>query len=256
MIARRFPIACMFAGLVALMAADLSAQGQAQGRNQGFRGRLGGGGSIAGLLMVEEVRQELQLSEEKMTEIREMMREMRQANAQRTGQRGNFSEMTQEERAAMRARMQQQNQATRDALAKILSTEQMTRLSQIFLQQQGAGALAQADVAAALKLSEEQQAKISKLLDDFRQAARPARNAGADATDRQAVRQQMRQRNQQLDQDIMAILTTDQQAKLKELKGTAFEMPQRAGRGGGGARRGGQAPASSKGDMSVASLPG
>ena len=87
-------------GLLTLVTADLSAQqGQGQGRRQGLGGRqFGGMGSLAGLLMVEEVRQELNVTDDQMASVREAMQAMRQGGGpgQGQGQRGNFSEMTEQ----------------------------------------------------------------------------------------------------------------------------------------------------------------
>lgn len=245
----RFFTVFLVAGLLALATLPVSAQGQRQGRGQGFPGRqmgMGGMGSLTRLLMIEEVRKELNVTEDQAGQVREAMQAMRQAGGPGQGQGapGNFSEMTDDERAEFRAqmqqRMQERNNQVKEALAKILSADQMTRLNQISLQQQGIMALTSPDVATALGLTAEQQTKLDDVLASFRRNARP-RDAGEGPGDRQALRQQMQERREQMTKDIMAILSTDQQAKFKEMQGAPFEMPEGALFGGrGGQGRGGR----------------
>jgi hypothetical protein len=243
----RISMVLLVVGVFALATLPVVAQGQGQrqGRGQGFGGRqMGGMGSIARLLMVEEVQKELKVTEDQVAKVREAMDAMRPAGGPGQGQgaRGNFSEMTEEERAEMRAqmqqRMQERNNQIKEALGKVLSGDQMKRLNEISLQQQGVMALADPDVATALALKEEQKTKIADVLSSFRQNARPARDAGDGPADRQALRQQMQERREQLNKDLMAVLTTDQQGKWKEMQGAPFEMPQGAMFGGAG--RGGR----------------
>ena len=239
----RLATACVIVGVLAFVAADLAAQqGQRQGRGPGFGGRGFGGGSLAGLLRVEEVQQEIKLTDTQQEEIQAAMRAMRPAAGQ--GQRGaaNFQDMTEQERteafARMREQAQQRAKATKEALAKILSADQMKRLTEISVQQQGVRALADEDVAAAVKLTDDQKSKIAELM----QANRPGRGgAGQAQTDRAAAREQMRQRREQLNKDVMAVLTTEQQAAFKELQGKPFEMPAGRGPGAGGGRGAGRA---------------
>ena len=236
---------CMVAGVLAFVAADLAAQpGQGPGRGPGFGGRGGFGGGLAALLRVEEVRTEINLTDDQQQKVQEAMRAMREAAGQ--GQRGpaNFRDMTEQERteafAQMREQAQKRAKATKEALAKILKPEQMKRLTEISIQQQGVRALADEDVAATLKLKDDQKSKITELLQ-----ARPGRGAGGPGQgqgDRAAMREQMQQRRAQLTKDVMAVLTTEQQAAFKDLQGKPFEMPARgpgAGGGRGAGRRGG-----------------
>lgn len=238
----RFSIVLLVAGLLALATVPVVAQGQRPGRGQGFAGRqmgMGGMGSLARLLMIEEVRKELNVTEDQAAQVREAMQSMRPADGpgQGPGGRGNLSEMTEEERAEFRAqmqqRMQERNNQIKEALGKVLSADQMARLNQISLQQQGVMALITPDVATALALTEEQTTKLEGVFSSFRGNARP-RDAGEGPADRQALRQQMQERREQMTKDVMAILTTDQQAKFKEMQGSPFEMPPGALFGGRG----------------------
>lgn len=242
----RAAIVCLIGSLLFCAAENLSAQ-QGQGRGPGFGGRQFGGGFLAGLLRIEAVQKELNLTDSQLQEAQQAMQALRQAQSQEApGDRPNFADMSDEERAQAFARMRERNQqrlkASKEALAKVLSAEQMSRLTQIYLQQQGTRALSEPDVAASLQLTPEQQTKIAGVLNEFGQGARPGGGAGQGQVDRAALRERMRERRAQLDKDVMAILTAEQQAKLKDLQGTPLELPEGAffGRGGGqGGNRGG-----------------
>jgi len=242
----RAAMVCLVGSLLFCATQNLVAQ-PGQGRGPGFGGRQSGGGFLARLLQIDAVQKEIKLTDSQLQEAEQAMQALRQAEPQGAPEdRPNFADMSDEQRAQAMARMRERNQqrlkATKEALAKVLSAEQMSRLNQIFLQQQGARVLMEPDVAAALQLTPEQQTKIAGVLNDFTRAARPGGGDGQGQADRAGLRERMRERRNQLEKDAMAILTDAQQAKLKDLQGTPFELPEGTffGRGGGrGANRDG-----------------
>ena len=218
----RAAMVCLVGSLLLCATQNLVAQGQ----GRGFGGRQAGGGFLARLLQIDAVRQEIKLTDSQLQDVEKAMQELRQAEPQGAPQdRPNFADMTDQQRAEAFARMRERNQqrmkATKEALAKVLSAEQMTRLNQIYLQQQGVRALSEPDVAAALQLTSEQQTKIADILQHLR-ARHLARavDAGQGQGDPETLRQRMRERREQLEKDVMAILTDEQKAKLKDLQGT------------------------------------
>jgi hypothetical protein len=112
----------------------------------------------------------------------------------------------------------------------------MTRLTEIYVQFVGPRAIEDPVIAAELEISEDQQAEIREIRSSMQEEMRALRNS----EDRQAMREKVAELNKQIGEKIMAVLSEDQQAKMQELKGEAFEMPEDALRGGGRRGRGGQ----------------
>jgi hypothetical protein len=79
--------------------------------------------------------------------------------------------------AAMREAMDQLQQGSEQALAKILDKGQYSRLKQIQLQMEGMPALLQPDMIEKLSLNEDQVAQIQELLNEGRQASRQNQRA-------------------------------------------------------------------------------
>jgi Spy/CpxP family protein refolding chaperone len=272
-------LACLWrgvlCGLVAAVVVPGVAFAQGQGRG-GFGGGFGGGfpgqgGSIAGLLLMEEVQTELKLTDEQKTKLRDSRDELR-GNAGGPGRRGggagqgggegapNFRDMSQEERQKFmedaRKRMEEQSKKAEELAKGILTPEQMTRLNELRIQQQGIRAMGRAEVAAALKLTDAQKEAI----DDILQAARPQRGPGGgggggggfgggrpSAEDREKARAEAEERTKKTQADIDAVLTETQKAEWVKLQGAKFTFPERpafgqGGRGGRGGQGGDGAP--------------
>jgi Spy/CpxP family protein refolding chaperone len=97
-----------------------------------------------------QIREELKLSEDQLKKIEELKVEQRQALAALRG-------LNTEDRAKKRQDIYKANEA---ALAKILSRKQLRRAEQIYLQTRGPMVWTSPQVAAALKLTDEQKEKI------------------------------------------------------------------------------------------------
>jgi len=221
----------------------------AQGR--GGRGGFGGGFGVGGLLMSDEVRQEVNLSEEQQQELRAMGEETR--NEMRERMRNmwqGFRDMSDEERAAAREDMQAEMEEMRveidNRVKKVLKPEQFERLRQIELQQQinrrgSSSALSQGRVAEELGLTDEQRQQMQ------------AKAAEA----QKELEEKMQKLRNEAREKVLSVLTADQRAKFDALLGTPFEMTQRGFGGPGGrdrgdrgarGRRGGERPSSGGGD--------
>jgi len=239
------------------------AQGPGRG---GFGGGFPGqGGGIAGLLLMEEVQTELKLTDEQKTKLRDSRDELRGGLGGGFGRRGqggggggeggggapNFRDMSAEERQKFmedaRKRMEEQSKKAEDLAKGILTPEQMTRLNELRIQQQGVRAMGRPEVAAALKLTDAQKEAI----DDILEAARPQRGPGGggggfgggrpSAEDREKARTETEERNKKTQADIDAVLTETQKAEWTKLQGAKFTFPERPAFGAGGrGGRGGQ----------------
>jgi Spy/CpxP family protein refolding chaperone len=265
---RRCRLEVIGLAVVCVLAASITAEGQ-QRRGDGPRGGFdaaGGGGrglnSPLMLLRSEQVQQELKLSEAQKTRLQELNEKIRAEMRERFS---GTNEQSREERRARMEQMREQMQKeaeTRAAetfkqVAEILEPEQLKRLKQIQLQQEGPAALRRAEVAEAIGLTAEQKAQLDKLATETEEATRKLRE-GTENLSREQRRErfdELRQKSQELrDQfgkNAMALLQPEQKQKLAELFGEPFELDrsqlfQNRGREGGregGRRRGaGQRP--------------
>ena len=258
-------VALSLRGLAVVPMAAL-AQGQGRGGGGG-RGGFGGGmmgggmmGGVTGLVMMEEVRKELKLSEEQETKIRDMGAEMMQQAFGGFGGRGgagggggnrpDFQNMSEEERKKFRDEMQakvaEQTKKAEESLKKVLTPEQNVRLNELRLQREGVQALGRAEVAGALKLTDAQNEAIAEILE----AARPQRGGpggggpgggfGRNLSDeeRAKMREEMEARRKKTQEDIELVMTEDQKAAWTKMQGAKFEFPERPSFGGGFGRGG------------------
>jgi Spy/CpxP family protein refolding chaperone len=197
-------------------------RGMGPGTGIGFG--MGGG---FGLLMMPEVQKEINLTEQQRQQIQQLMAEQREQMMPLMQQ---MREATPEQRQKL---MEQMMQKWDQALGKVLQPEQKARLRELQLQAEGAFALARPDVVKELNLNEEQKRKISDILAQYREKQRQLWQQGPGA-DRQAMMQQMRQ---QMDKELLAVLTEPQQEQWKKMQGKPFQFPRgpfSGGRGFGG----------------------
>lgn len=246
-----------FAVCIAVLAFSPLAEAQRPGgggRGRGGFGGFGFGGGRGGidkitLVGLEQVQKELKLEGEKKTAVDELVGKYREDSRSLFTGLGNFQDMSQDERAAAmeemgkkRAELAKKYEAD---VAKSLSEEQMTRLTQIEVQQMGTRALSEEAIAKKLDISAEQQEKIAKIQADMATAQgeifQSARDAGPDGFGQMREKQQALQ--EKTDGELMAVLTDDQKKSFEEMKGKPFELDRAAmfggGRGPGGPGAGG-----------------
>ena len=222
-----------------------------RGRNRGQRGGPRGFGQfgamgqpgLLGLVRNEEVQEEVELDEDQLAAIQALAEE---TNESRPEPPGDFRELTQEERETFRKSLEEwqakHNDAVKAALKTLLKTEQFDRLMQISIQQQGAVALRDQDVATKLNLTKEQGNQIATKIESSREALQAemrAAFAGGPGGDREAMREKVEQLRKKMDEEILSILTDDQKALFESMKGEEFKLTLRAfgPRGGGPGER-------------------
>jgi hypothetical protein len=216
-------------GLVVLMATVASAQQRGQGRGGPGAGAGAGGMGKVGLVQMPQVQEELKLDDDQKAKVGEIAASVREA-APRRGQDGET------DRAEARERMQAFNRTVAEQekkLDEVLKEDQQKRLNEILLQVAGPRSLVREDVASKLDLSGEQKQKIQALLREQReqtQREQTQRGEGQERPDPAA----MRQRRQQMEQQLTAVLSDEQKQKWEELKGEPFQLQARRGGGGGG----------------------
>ena len=247
------------AGLMVLFATNVEAQrpgggqggggfrgGQGQ-QGGGFRGgpgggfgSRGGGGSSMGLLRIEAVQTELEISPAQKEALDKLAEQGR-------GERpdiGNFREMSEEERREafekMRTQAEERAKEMMGQLEEVLLPQQLERLQQISLQIRGVQALEDPEVAKKLGITEEQKTKLAEAREaqgeKMREKMREMFQGGGGPQG--DLRESMMKMREEMEKDILSVLTTSQQEKFEEMKGEKFEMPQMMGRGGFG--QGGQ----------------
>ena len=239
--------------LLAFMVTPVMAQGRGQGGRGGAGGggfgSRGGGGSMFGgrgggdmtmtLLRVEAIRTELEISpdqEEALTKMQE------QGRAERPD--GDFRNMSEEERTEfftkMRKQAEERNTKMKEQLEEVLFPEQLERLQEINIQLQGIAALRNEDVAKELKITEAQKKELEEvqagMMEKMREGMRELFTGGGG---REGMREKIEEMRNDMEGDVLAVLTSEQKKKFEEMKGKKFEMPEGAfGRGGQGGRGG------------------
>ena len=160
-----FSLAALCALLVASTAMAQPGGGGGRGGRGGFGGGFGGpGGGMSKMMLlgIPEVQTELGLSDDQKKQIQTAR------DCQHRPDFGNMRNMSRDERTKAFADMTKKSD---EAVAKIVTPDQDTRLKQLQLQIQGANALVTTDVETTLKINDDQSTKIQKIVDD----ARPAR---------------------------------------------------------------------------------
>jgi Spy/CpxP family protein refolding chaperone len=105
-------------------------------------------------------------------------------------------------------------------LAEVLTPEQLQRVRQIQLQASGIDVWTEPDVGKELDLSDDQKQKINELRNEY---SRRQQQLDGDFQQRFA---RIRELNAERDTKALELLTSNQKAKLTELKGAPFDVSQ------------------------------
>jgi hypothetical protein len=214
-------------GVAALIATPVMAQGR------GGRGGFGMGGP-AGLINMEPVQKELKLSEDDVTKAKETAKTI---TDKYTEERQKLADLPQEERGPKMMEMAaKQSEETYTELAKTWKPEQIKRLKQLGVQQQGLNAFMSPAVDKVLKLTDEQKEKVRTLNMEQGEEMRGIFGGGGDPAEN--AKKMATMRKEFLAKGVAA-LTDEQKKEWKELTGEPFEFPAMAGgnRGGKGGKR-------------------
>jgi hypothetical protein len=193
----------------------LSGPATAQRPERG-QGRAGGGmrmGGLGGLLLNDSVHEELKLSEDQIAKIQGVVPKVQRKHQQDFAQLRNLSPSERHQKGA------EMTKAFNDEILKdlgdTLKPEQVKRLKEIDLQEQGTRAFADPEIAAALKLTDAQKEKIKSINDDFMAEMSAARQGGGG---------QIAQLRKQSMKKISEVLTEEQQKTWQEMTGKPFEI--------------------------------
>ena len=230
MISSRSQLFVAFAAIAMLSIADVSF---AQGGRGGGRGMWGGGGMTA-LLSNEKVKEELELVDDQVEDIKELQDAMREEMMQMF-RGGGFRDMDREERDAamqeIRQKMEEKAKEIEAEVQDILLPGQFDRLKQLNFQREtsrgGTAGLAESkSIMEALDITDEQKEKMKE-----------AAEAAA-----KKLEKKIAELRKQAQTEVLGVLTEEQRTKFKELQGETFDFGQNqfGGRGGRGGQRGGQ----------------
>jgi hypothetical protein len=211
----------------------------APAQQKGKRGFGGGGmfGALANnavsLAANEAVQKDIGVSSEiatKLNSLRDDWNAARQKEFQTAGiNLQDFQNLTAEQRQKMNQIGAKLNEELNPKVKEILSADQYKRVQQILLQAnlrtRGPGALTYPEVAAELKLTDEQKQKLQALQTELDAKQREAFSGGFD----QAVAAKLREERTT---KTMELLTADQKQTLEKLKGAEFDVSQLGGFGG------------------------
>lgn len=216
---------CMALCVALLLFGVQTASAQRPGGGRGGPGAFGGGSAF--LLANEAVQKELNIAQEQRDKLREIAQEMREG----AGQRGDFQNLSQEERQKRIAEMQERAKKAEEKISAVLDAKQKERLEQLRIQREGAVALARADVAEKVGLAAEQKEKIQKIQQEARSGAGGGQNfRNLSDEERQKAFAEMRERREKVANEILGVLNAEQKEKFEKLKGAKFDFPEE-GRG-------------------------
>jgi hypothetical protein len=229
-------------GLILALAAA-TAFGQPGGGGPGGRGGFGGMGGMmraggAMILGMPDVQKELSVTDDQKTKLTEL-----QQTAMEDFRTMDFSKvrgMSQEERTKFFSDIAKKSE---EKIGKILDAKQMERLKQLQVQMQGVQALTDPDVVAKLKLSQDAQDKIKKVIDDSRQQRPQGNFFNMSDEERKAAMDKMQEQRAATMKSALAVLDDDQLLEWGKMTGKEFKFDLgQFGRGGFGGRgnRGGQ----------------
>jgi hypothetical protein len=202
-------------GLVAALSAPVMAQGQGRG---GF-GMMGGGGPVA-LLANPGVQKELKLDSEQVEKATALATSTRE---KMTGLRDQLQGLQGQEANAKRQELMKPiNEEAMKSAHAFLKPEQVKRLHEIALQQQGANALNDPAIAKKLGITDEQAAKVKTILADSQSEMRELFQSAGD--DRQAAMAKVQTLRKETNTKVMSLMTEDQKKTWKEMTGEPFEV--------------------------------
>ncbi len=223
--------------LLAFMVSETLGQdpGQNQGRRGGARGGPPGGGPggggfgtrgggrggdpTMGLLRIEEVKTELQISpdqDEALTKLSEQARGERPQGI-------NFQDMSDEERTAffekMRKEQEERNKAMKEQLEEVLLPEQIERLEQIGLQVRGVQALGDDEVAAKLKITDAQKKQLAEVREKLQGEMRAKMQELFSSGNREGMREAFAKVQEGMEKEVLGVLSGDQQTAIRKDEG-------------------------------------
>jgi len=211
-------------GMLVMAAITASAQGfggGGQGRGGMRMFGMGGGTSTAMLLQREDVQEDLALTSEQKSSLKDIQQN------QTDKMRASFEEMrasgTRPDPTTMRETMTKMMKEVDAEVNKVLKPEQQTRLKEISIQLDGNKAVMKPEIQKDLAITDAQKAKLKTLQEGSQAASQSvmekARNREIQWTEVQDI---MKKNDKILNDEIGKVLTPAQKTKLTEMGGKKF----------------------------------
>ena len=214
----------LMAGL--LITSDTFAQRGGGGRGGRGGGMMMGAGRaqlISGLLAMEEVQEELDLSEK---QIEEVVAEAEQLNDDfRAEIRAMFQEGGGMDEGAM-ADLSKEFKEEEGAILEKLNKDQMTRLKQLNYQRMGTGMLMDDDARKELGITDDQAKDMEDAMTNMRESMQELFQDG----DRETMRERMGELAAEMEETVMGLLTDDQKDANGRNERRGFRIPTTAPR--------------------------
>ncbi len=143
------------------------------GFGPGMGGGFGGGGNPTFLVNSKMVKEEIKISDEQATKLKELPKAIGEKTAKLFEK---VRDLPQEERREKFAElMKESNAIAMKELGEVLKPDQLNRLKQINVQISGVNAYRNPEVESALKLTADQKATIKESLDEYRKEVQELR---------------------------------------------------------------------------------
>jgi hypothetical protein len=224
--------ACLaFSDAVAQPGGGQAGPGGRGGRGAMFGGGMFGGGGLSSVLMREDVRNELELLDGQMEELREL--------AEKRGEQmremfSGMQDLSREERMQrfqeLREKMQDAQKDAEKEIERVLMPHQVKRARQLAFQLRMRGGVGRAmmsdEIAEEFGITDSQREKIREKAQQLEEE----------------LRKKMTQLREEAQKELLNELTPQQQAKWKEKVGEPFEFQDQMRRFGAGNAPGGRGP--------------
>ena len=217
--------------LLAMGSSQLMAQGG------GFMRMMGGGNQLdSTLLVMEEVQDELKLSDDQKEEIGEqaqqimddMRSEMRDTFMGGGGSREEMMESIQE--------MMEEFREEEKEVVALLNDDQRARLAQLRYQRMGNAMYQDEKVQKELGITKDQKEAIADAFETNQEEMQEAMADAREARDFGAMQSAMADGQKELAKSLDEILKKDQKKEVAKMKGEEFKFPEPQRRGGRGER--------------------
>lgn len=230
-------LAVLAAVLISLpVRAQQPQEGPRPGAGRFSRGMGGGmfrGGNSLLLLRLEQVQEELAMTDEQKAQLNEIGQQMMsEIRDQFAGMRDLNAEQRQAKWAELREKMSGRAEAFRKKTEAVLLPEQRARMKQIRVRMLGSRAFSDKEVVEALGITEEQTAtfeairtavtgKMRKLMEglDWRAMEQEQRRQKG-----REIAEKARQLQQEAVKEALGVLTEEQIETLEKMKGDEFEL--------------------------------
>ena len=125
-------------------------------------------------------------------------------------------------------KLEEHRKNAREKLAKelkeVLKPEQLKRLRQVTLQQEGSFALGQEDIRKELKITQEQMMKFVAITQDLQKSVEPLVKQAQSGGNPEEIRPKVEQLKKDHAKQLEAVLTDAQKKQWKEMLGPPFEL--------------------------------